>query len=268
MYSYSPRKKRRALKGYVLPNDRTHGLRRRIRWRRLVLVFALLAAVAGGIALFRSPLLRVQEVEVVGASNVSAQQIVELADLEGASMFNAPLGEAEARIVALPLVKGAEVELSWPNKVRIQVVERVPWGYWNLDGTSYVIDADGVILPTAKPSKGAPVINDMGDPAPLSVGDRVDADAVKLAQLLLKSVPEQLSLKISRFEYRPDRGLSLITNVDYEVVVGDSQNLDYKLAVWQAVEKEIGRSELTGQVLDLRFRDRPSVSQREEAMRR
>ena len=273
MYKYNPHKRRRALKGHVLPDEKTERRRRRLRWRRLFVAACLLAALAGVVALYRSPLLRVEEGEVVGAKNLAPQQITELAGLEGASMFNAPLAEAEARIVALPLVKGAKARLAWPNKVRIEVMERAPWGYWDLAGTAYVIDADGVVLTDIKPGEGAPVIHDTGAPAALSVGDRVDTDAVLLAQALLclvlargrhlgqallSFVPEQLSLTIMRFEYTPEHGLSLVTDAGYRVVMGDSQNVEYKMAVWKTVEEDIGRGAMAGHVLDLRFRDHPS----------
>ncbi len=266
MYRYKPRERRRALstgrqalKGHVLPDERTERLRRRVRWHRILIVLGLVAAIAGAVALYRSPLLRVQEVQVVGTANVTPEQIADLADLEGASMFNAPLGDAEARIVALPLVKGVDAKLDWPNKVRIEVIERTPWGYWDLAGTSYVIDAEGLVLADIKPSEGAPVIHDIGDPARLSPGDRVDTDAVALAQVLLQSVPEQLALAIVRLEYTPESGLSLVTDANYRVVMGDSQNVDYKLAVWRTVEEEIGRGAMAGHVLDLRYGDRPAL---------
>ena len=258
MYKYSPRKRRRALKGHVLPDERTERIRRHIRWRRLLIALGLVVAIAGAVALYRSPLLRVQEVQVVGTKNVSAGQVAELADLEGASMFTAPLDEAEARIVALPFVKAVRARLRWPNKVRIEVIERTPWGYWELAGTSYVIDSEGVILPNVRPAKGATVIHDTGDPADLSPGDRVDTDAVRLAQALLNSVPKQLSLEIVRLEYTPEKGLSLVTDANYRVVMGDGQNVDYKLAVWKKVVEEIGLEAMAGHVLDLRFRDRPA----------
>lgn len=258
MYRYSPRKRRRALKGYVLPDEKTERLQRRIRWRRVLIVGSLLAAIVGAVILYRSPYLRVEEVEVTGAKNVSAERIAELADLEGASVFNPPLDEAEARIVALPLVKAAQATVRWPDKVRIEVIERAPWGYWDLAGTAHVIDAEGVILPDVTPAAGAPVIHDVGDPADLRPGDRVDADAVLLAQALLSFVPEELSLNILQLEYAPQKGLSLVTDANYRVVMGDSQNVDYKLSVWKAVEDDIGREAMSGHVLDLRFRDRPS----------
>ncbi len=258
MYRYNPRKRRRAVKGHVLTDERTERRRRHLRWRRLLIVLGMLAAIAGAVALYRSPLLRVDEVEVVGTTNLSPERVAELADLEGASMFNAPLDDAEARIVALPLVRAAQASLKWPDKVRIEVVERTPWGYWDLAGTSYVIDSEGAVLPGVTPPEGAPVIHDIGDPALLSPGDFVDTDALRLAQVLLTSVPEKLALEIVRLEYTPENGLSLVTDAEYRVVIGDSQNVDYKLAVWRTVEEDLGRGAMAGHVLDLRFRDRPS----------
>lgn len=258
MYRYQPGKRRRAVKGHVLTDEKTERRRGRARWRRALFVLGLLAAIVGAVALYRSPLLRVQEVEVVGATNVSPEQVAALADLDGASMFSAPLDDAEARIVALPFVQAVQASRRWPNKVRIEVVERTPWGYWDLAGTSYVIDSEGTVLPGVKPAEGAPVIHDLGDPADLSPGDFVDRDAVRLARKLLKSVPKRLTLDILRFEYTPEKGLSLVTDAEYRVVMGDGQNVDYKLAVWTAVEEEMGRAAMAGHVLDLRFRDRPS----------
>ena len=259
MYKYNPRNRRRAIKGYVLPDERTQRRRRRIRWRRILIAFGLLAVIAGAIALYRSPLLRVQEVQVVGTTNITPERIADLADLEDASMFNAPLADAENRIVALPLVKSAQARLRWPNNVSIEVTERAAWGYWELAGTSYVIDDEGIVLPDVKPPEGAPIVYDVGGPTALAPGDRVDTDAVRLAQSLLETVPDQLSLAIMRLEYTPEKGLTLVTDAGYRVVMGDSQNVDYKLAVWRTVEEDIGRGDMAGHVLDLRFRDRPAL---------
>ena len=87
----------------------------------------------------------------------------------------------------------------------------------------------------------------------------MDVDAVALAQAILQQVPPALALGIAAFDYTPQAGLALTTDISYRVVLGDSQNFEYKLAVWRAVEQEIGREAMTGHVLDLRFEDRPSL---------
>jgi cell division septal protein FtsQ len=123
---------------------------------------------------------------------------------------------------------------------------------------SYVIDGEGVVLPATAAPDGAPAIKDLGNPVRLVPGDHVDLDAVRLTQALAQRVPETLQMAIAALEYSPATGLTVTTAAGYRVVVGDSQNMDYKMAVWQAIETQLGREEMAGHVLDLRFGDRPS----------
>jgi cell division septal protein FtsQ len=254
-----PKRKRRPIKGHVLPDERAERHRRRLRWRRILVTLAIVGAIAGAFFLYRSPLLRVQEVAVAGTVNIPPERIREVAAIQDDSMFNADFAGARERIAALALIKSVHTKREWPDRVSIEVVERVPWGYWDLAGTTYVVDGEGVVLADITPAEGAPVIKDIGAPTPpLAAGERVDGDAVRLAQALLTSVPEQLAIAIAAFEYRPESGLAVVTEAGYRVVMGDSQNMDYKLAVWRAVEEDIGRGAMKGHVLDLRFGDRPA----------
>jgi len=263
-YSYQPREqpahthRRRAIRGHILLDERAERRLRRARWRRISIVLALLAVLGGAVALYLSPLLRVQEIQVVGTTNLEAERVVQLADLTGQSMFRLKPDEAEARLEALPLVKSAQVARRWPQTVRVQITERAPWGLWRIGDSVYVIDAEGVILPDVQSPPNAPVINDLGGPVKLQPGDRVDVDAVALARSMLERVPQTLALGIASLEYTPAVGLSFTTDAGYRVILGDSQNAEYKLAVWQAVENELGREAMAGHVLDLRFEDRPS----------
>lgn len=262
-YSYRPshvtsRPSGRALKGELLLDERARRRRRRMRWRRIAIVVGLLTALAGLWGLYRSPLLRVHQVEVVGAEHIDPQQVIELAGVEGAGMLNPPLREAEREIAALPLVKTVKAERVWPQTIRIQVTEREPWGYWLAGGTAYVIDSEGVVLPGIEPSPGAPVIEALDAKASLEPGERVDAEAVALARALLERVPRELSVGIAGFTYSTQDGLSLTTDAGYRVVLGDSQNVDYKLAIWRALDGQMGQEAMSGHVLDLRFHNRPS----------
>jgi hypothetical protein len=54
-------------------------------------------------------------------------------------------------------------------------------------------------------------------------------------------------------------GLTVQTDAGHRVVIGDSENVEYKLAVWGQIEAELGREAMGGHVLDLRFGDRPSL---------
>lgn len=248
----------RPIKGEVLMDEKTARRVRRTRWRRLLTTLAVVSIVGGVIGLYLSPLLRVQHVEVVGPTGVAESEVAALARLDGRSMMRLDLEAAERRLESLPLVASATLERRWPDTVRITITERAPWALWEAAGARYVIDSEGVVLAQDAPLENAPLIRDLSATAQLAPGNHVDRDAVVLAQALLQRVPEALAIAVASLEYSAQQGLAVTTDAGYRVVIGDSQNVDYKLAVWKAIEEELGREAMAGHVLDLRFGDRPS----------
>jgi len=252
----------RPLRGHVLLREDEEPGGPRL-WRRLLVLLVVAGLIGGGLALYFTPVFRVQEVQVAGAQTLDAYSLAELAGLEGASMFTAPLDEAQERLAALSMVKSVKAERQWPHTVRLVVEERQPWGYWYTQDSEYVVDADGVVLEGAMPAPDAPFIYHRDGSARFQPGDVIDADAVQLTQQLLASLPASLDIGLVRLEYGGREGLSLLTDAGYRVVLGDSHGLEYKLAVWQALEQRLGRQGIQGHVLDLRFGDRPSLRPKE-----
>jgi cell division protein FtsQ len=252
------REAQRPIKGEVLMDEKTAQRVRFVRWRRLIVAVTVVGLIVGSCSLYLSPLLRVQDVQVVGATAVSSDEILSLARIGDHSMMRVDLDAAERRVESIPMVQDARLERRWPQTIRIEITERLPWALWQIGDAHYVIDTEGVVLPGSAPIENAPVIHDVIGQARLLPGDHVDRDAVTVARALLQRVPETLALTIATLEYTPQEGLSLTTDAGYRVVIGDSQNFEYKLAVWQAIEGRLGRGAMAGHVLDLRFGDRPS----------
>lgn len=256
-------KRRQVLRGEMLldreQEERQETRRRRIRWWRIGFVVLMLGVIAGMISLYFAPALRVQNVEVSGADVVSEQDVLEMVDVEGDSMLRVDTGKIADGIRTLPMVNDVSVERVWPKTIRVEISERVAWGYWKSGQNLYPIDVEGLVLEGVSPPEGATVIEDTDPAASISPGDYVDPDAVFLAQVLLKRVPETVSPAVGAIEYSSETGLSLQTSAGYRVVIGDSQNFDYKLSVWKALEAELGPEGMAGHVLDLRFGDRPAL---------
>jgi cell division protein FtsQ len=238
-------------------DDATRRRVSRRRFRRGLAVTMAFGSIAMAIALYFSPVIRVERVEVTGAAALNPQEIEALADIEGQSMLTADLDAVQRRIQALPLVASVEVQRRWPQTVRVVITERAPWGVWMVGETPYVIDGEGVVLGGAQPPDPAPTIRSAGSTATLNPGDRADVDAVRLARALLEQVPQRLALNVASLDWTPQQGLTLSTDAGYRVVIGDSENMDYKLAVWQQIETDLGRESMNGHLLDLRFGDRP-----------
>jgi len=254
---FDPRVRRRAIQGDILLDDVARKRLARSRMRRALAVAALIGALAAVVAVYFSPLLRVQNVNVVGTVAIPPDEIAAMVDVDGESMIAVDFGEAREQIEANPLVKGLGFEKHWPQTIEVTVVERVTWGSWIVGETTYAIDDEGVVLPFAAPAAPAPAIRATNSTAILSAGDHTDADAVLLARTLTEQVPARLGLNLTALEWQNASGLTLTNDAGYRVVIGDSENIDYKLAVWAQIEAEVGRENMAGRTLDLRFGDRP-----------
>lgn len=224
----------------------------------------LLAAIAGGLWwASQSPLFRVETVTVEGAETLDPQELVQLSGLKGQSIFWPRLGEAKEKLLAAQMVKDVSLSRDWPNGIHISVVERHPWGYWQVDARRYVIDTDGVVMYRVLPPDGAPVVLDLTGArvAGLASGDRVDSDAVDLARRLIETAPAYLGWTPTGFEYRNEDGVTAILEdgpggPTLRATFGDGRDLDYKLAVLSALLKRTQEAGQQVHSVDLRFGER------------
>src|SRR5436309_11393236 len=161
-------------------DDKTACRVRLTRWRRLLTGLAVGLIVGGSIGLYASPLLRVQDIEVVGATAVSRDEVLSLTRLDGDSMMRLDLAAAERRVESIPMVQSARLERHWPQTVRVVINERLPWAFWQIGPDRYVIDNEAVVLPGSAPLQSGPVILDVSGPPRMAPGDHGDGDAVTL----------------------------------------------------------------------------------------
>ena len=117
---------------------------------RLLKFLAFAAVVAAVVWVFLSPWLSVGEVETIGVT-VSGTNTI-LADqgvVAGTPMIMIRAGSTEQALLQDPWVAEADVQVRWPNRVRVTVVERVPVA-WTETGGGWTRRAlDGVALPSA-----------------------------------------------------------------------------------------------------------------------
>ena len=83
-------------------------------------------------------------------------------------------------IMSFPAIADAQVTTGLPNDVNISVVERAPILAWQRNGTTYLVDADGLVLATVDAAQasalGLPLIADERTQfvSDISVGGRLD----------------------------------------------------------------------------------------------
>lgn len=159
----------------------------RSRLRRIVLLVAALAVIIGlvWVALF-STVLETREVEVTGTQIITAQQVIEVAQVPiGTPLTRIPAAAIKQRVLSLPAVAEVELHRNWPHTLGIEITER-SLVYQRVDGDRYQwVDADGHIFhATAEP--GPSVV------AQVAGGDqRLLADVATVVAALPAEVIEQ-----------------------------------------------------------------------------
>lgn len=117
---------------------------------RLLKFLAVALVVAGVVWVVFSPWLSVSLVQTSGVSSSTTNAI--LADrgvTAGTPMIRLSPGAVEAALLEDPWVAEATVELHWPDRVIVDVIERTPVA-WALTGSGWARRAlDGVALPSA-----------------------------------------------------------------------------------------------------------------------
>ncbi|MBI4302258.1 MAG: FtsQ-type POTRA domain-containing protein [Chloroflexi bacterium] len=224
----------------------------------LVLIFIPLGAVLA----YNSSLLQVTKVSVVGNSTLKTEAVVAAADLIGKNILTVKGDEVAHSLKKLPLVEDAHVRRQPWHRVVISIEERQPWGIWQGGKSKYLIDGNGFVI-EANPTPASinlPLIVQL-DEMTLKVGDRVDPDAVQLAQKLIYSLPQELGASAQRFEYLGKGGLVVITDKGWRARFGDLDNFEYKLAVWKAILEQGASTKMRPNHVDLRFGTRPFYRQ-------
>ncbi|MGC0364467.1 cell division protein FtsQ [Rhodococcus sp. 27YEA15] len=207
-------------------------------------VVVLIVGVA--VTVWFSPLLSVRETEVVGASTVGREQILELLDVpSGQPLLRVDTGAAAARVATIPKVSSARVQRMYPSTIRVTVTERVPAVFVDSPEGAHLLDEKGVDFEMGVPPPGVPRLvtatpgwNDAPTAAALTV---------------LTALPPDLRAQVGEVAARS------ISNVSLTL-------LDGRIVNWGGAEKSDRKAAVTlplltqpGQTYDVSSPDLPTV---------
>ncbi|WP_253705414.1 cell division protein FtsQ/DivIB [Brachybacterium sp. P6-10-X1] len=213
------------------------------RRRRAILATAaataliLLAALSAAIFL---PALQLQQVAVSGLGYVEEDEVLAAVEpYRGDSVLLLGISDIAADVTAVPGVRDAEVDRSWPDGVRVSVTEAEPVGVLTRpDGSTAVVDAQGQELPEAA-ADGADLVPLTVDPGAADP----EGAAVAMSEVLA-SMPADLrgSVQTVTASSRSDVrfALALEDGGARTVVWGDAADAELKAEVVQALLAEPG----------------------------
>jgi len=128
----------------LTPRERLMRRRRRIFYGTLGGV----TMIAGALVVLSSPVVGVRYVEIEGDRYVDAGRVARVVDsLLGVSVLTADTAEARRQLEEDPWVARARISTYFPDRVVIEVEERVPAAWFaGVDGSARVIDVAGHVL--------------------------------------------------------------------------------------------------------------------------
>jgi hypothetical protein len=227
-------------------------------WSRFLSLLLLIPTLLTIHQFLVAPDYRVSEPEVRGSELLGEAQIRSIAGIGGGTIFTVDRAEAEANLLSHPEIAQVEVEVRWPNRVVIEVVERRPLAVWNDGGRSWWLGSDGVafiergswpglvevtsIEPVLEISEDPqrPAI----DPAILRGLDRLGADLPKGAAL----------------HYDPEHGYGFEDPRGWSAYFGAYGDMDSKVVVYQAIVRHLLNEEIEAKIVSVESPSAPYYS--------
>lgn len=177
--------------------------RRWLVWRGLVVVLvALSATVAAGWLVFFSSVLAVEGVEMDGLQVLEPAEVRRAAAVSiGEPLARVPVEAIEARVQSLAPVKVVDVSRSWPDRVRIHVVEREAVAVVQRDGVLRGVDEEGVLFRSYRSQPaGLPVVR-------IVAGTR--SEALAEAARVIAALPPDLAARVDHLSVETVDSISL-----------------------------------------------------------
>jgi cell division protein FtsQ len=225
--------------------------------RRPPLIVALaIVALLGGFLLFRSsPLVAVQQIQIVGVRGPQAAAVSEA--LEGAarqmSTLDYSAGGLEAAVAKYPIVRFVTATTSFPHEMRIDVTEQPPVAQLAAHGARSAVAADGVVLGSSLLSSSLPRIS---TPTIPKVGARVSGAQLRSYLTVLGATPVPLLPLISGV-YVGQQGLTVKMANGLLVYFGDDSRPHAK---WDALVTVLTAQGVSGaSYVDVRLPERPAA---------
>lgn len=237
-----------------------HVRRKQQLWMALLLVVAV-AVLAAFIWLFRSDLFRIKKVEITGNKHLKSSQVEKLAAIDSdMSLIRLPVKEIDARLSKNPWIKDVEITRSFPDKLKIQIVERKAIALMPIEDGLAAVDSEGLVLERRPDSTKVvlPMIKDLKI-SKVKVGKKIKSKAFSNAILCLKGLDSKLRSSLSIISASSVDKLSLYNKEGVEILYGKAENIQKK----NYILKKLLSENSTVKFIDIRVVSNPVIKRLE-----
>jgi hypothetical protein len=180
---------------------------------RLLALLLGMACAGSLLFLVNGPWLRVSSVAWAGVRYTADDRLTGVLDaVRGTNLLKVDTGALARQLESLPAVSSARVETSFPNGVRVSLVEKTPAFVWRTTAVQLVVAADGTVFGEVARTATLPadlaslpfVDDERAGSRNLSIGDHVPADDMATALRLEALDPAVLGSSATGLSVRLD----------------------------------------------------------------
>ena len=198
---------------------------------------------------------RISEVALAGEHEIGRDQILQLAGItERSSLLFLDAARTRARLLTNPWIADATVLKLYPDRLRIEIKERLPFALWQKDGRVGLISADGTVLEETAPARFATL--------PLIVGKGAEQTAHDFLAIVARypSIAQMTDASVLVAERRWN--LHLKNGVEVLLPEDEAEQALRTLVDLDRAKKLLAKDVV---VVDLRLPDRVTVRQSDAA---
>ena len=242
MTNRNNQKKEEAKKKEISKKERAKA-RKRKRIKTILKWTTILLILGGGIAfLLTSPIFNIKEIEVVQNNRVSAETIVSLSGLNSEmNIFRFWSASIENKIEENAYIEDAKIKRVLPNKIQIEVTERVPRFCVQVLNSLAYINSQGYILEISQNELALPIITGIRTPEEnIKEGNRLEEDDLICLEEVLKIMniakENNLDTKVTSIDISQKNEYSMTMQEEKKTIyLGDTSNLSAKMVYIQGI---------------------------------
>lgn len=230
--------------------------RRSLRLRVAVVVGAFLALWTLWAAVSGSQLFEIRQVEVTGATRLTAEEVISLAGVkDGETLLRVDGDEIEKNLMADPWIAGADVSRKLPSTLGITVRERTPAAVVDTGSTFWFVETGGRVLAESVASSATvvPVIRDVPDFV-AEPGSVSESEILRNALKVLAGLSDDLRTTVRMVSAPTVEETALLTASGVEIMMGEAVDLPAKSALVSDILAAQGQNVV---FIDVRSIERP-----------
>ena len=204
-----------------------------------------------------SPLFQVRDVVVNPSAGVSEEEIRSRLSLtESSNFWRLSPSSLESDLLGHHLLSGADVDVSFPGRVVVNVSERTPSFYVAYRGKSkawFSVDDNGVVLESVKPLKKQLKFLLA---RPLKKGSLLSAAELDIVRYFQESLSPSLSKRLRDVKIRKNLDLSVKLSFQNRYIwarLGRPERMTYKLFLLEKLLAQLATQKEQIKSIDLRY---------------